>query len=168
MMKVISKGIVNGVIGDAYGKHGSQFNVNGMPTYSLPFEVLDAPEGTRSFALLLEDKDAFPVSGGFSWVHWVAANITRTRVEENESQTATDFVQGANSWMSLQGGQQSRELSSFYGGMAPPDAPHIYELHVYALDCLLELKNGFFMNEMFRKMEGHVLASDTLKGEYRN
>lgn len=167
-MKVTSSGIVNGVIADKYGKHGQQFNPNGMPNYSLPLEILDAPEGTKSFALFLEDKDACPVSGGFSWVHWVAANITRTSLEENASQTATDFVQGLNSWVSIQGGQQSPELSACYGGMAPPNEPHTYELHVYALDTLLDLDNGFWFHQMFRQMEGHVLAQVTLKGVYRN
>lgn len=168
IMKVISHGITDGIIDDKYGKHGEHFNENGVPTYSLPFEVLGAPEGTKSFAVLLEDKDACPVSGGFSWIHWIAANITRSKVLENESQTATDFVQGVNSWISPQGGNQSKELSAYYGGMAPPNEPHIYELHVYALDCLLELENGFMINEMFRKMDGHILEQYTLKGEYRH
>lgn len=167
-MKVTSSGIVNSVIADKYGKHGQQFNPNGVPSCSLPLEILDAPEGTKSFALFLEDKDACPVSGGFSWVHWVAANITRTSLEENASQTATDFVQGLNSWVSIQGGQQSPELSACYGGMAPPNEPHTYELHVYALDTLLDLDNGFWFHQMFRQMEGHVLAQATLKGVYRH
>ena len=50
--------------------------------------------------------------------------------------------------------------------MAPPDAPHWYELTVYALDCLLPLENGFFMNHMFRRMDGHILAQDTVKALY--
>ena len=167
-MTVTSSGIVNGVIEDKYGKRGTEFNENGIPTYSLPLKIENAPEGTVSYALLLEDKDAFPVSGGFSWVHWTAANITRTELKENESQTAKDFVQGVNSWMSIQGGEQSKELSSFYGGMAPPDAEHTYELHVYALDTMLNLENGFLMNDMYKQMDGHILAEYTLKGTYKN
>lgn len=167
-MKVTSTGIVNGNIHQKYGKHGSEFNENGMPTYSLPLKIENAPEGTVCFCLMLEDKDAYPVSGGFSWIHWTAANITKTEIQENESQTTKDFLQGVNSWTSMQGGQQSKELSSFYGGMAPPDAPHIYELHVYALDTKLDLENGFFMNDMYKKMDGHILAQYTLKGSYDN
>ncbi len=68
----------------------------------------------------------------------------------------------------MQGGNQSKELSACYGGMAPPNEPHTYELHVYALDSLLDLENGFMFHEMFRKMEGHVLAQYTLKGVYRH
>ena len=167
-MKVISHGIVNGIIEDRFGKHGEQHNENGVPSYSLPLEILEAPEGTKSFALFLEDKDACPISGGFSWIHWVAANITRTKLEENDSQANADFVQGLNSWVSIQGGQQHPELSACYGGMAPPNEPHTYELHVYALDSMLDLKNGFWFHEMFRQMEGHILEQSTLKGVYRS
>lgn len=167
-MKVTSTGIINGKIDKKYGKHGEHFNQNGMPTYSLPFTIEEAPIETISYALVLEDKDAFPISGGFSWIHWTAANICRTTIEENESQTAKDFIQGVNSWISQQGGQQSKELSRFYGGMAPPDAPHLYELHVYALDTVLDIENGFLMNELYHKMEGHILETYTLKGYYDN
>lgn len=167
-MKVISKGINNGVIDEKYGKKGSVFSENGVPTYSLPFTIEGAPRNTVSYAIVLEDKDAYPVSGGFAWIHWLAANITKTAVEENASQTTKDFIQGANSWMSMQGGQLSREECSYYGGMCPPDAPHTYELHVYALDTMLDLKNGYYMNEMYKKMDGHILDSYTLKGIYNN
>lgn len=167
-MKVTSNGITKGIIDAKYGKSGTQFNSCGMPTYSLPFKIENAPAGTVSYAVVLEDKDAFPVSGGFSWIHWTVANLTRNEVFENESQTATDFVQGVNSCTSMQGGQQSKELSSFYGGMAPPDAPHLYELHVFALNTTLELEPGFLMNHLYHKMDGHILAQFTLKGTYNN
>lgn len=167
-MKVTSTGLVNGIFDPKYGKHGKDFNENGMPTYSIPFKIEEAPSNTKSYAIVLEDKDAYPVSGGFAWIHWLAANITRDEVMENESLTATDFIQGANSWMSPQGGQQSRELCSFFGGMAPPDQPHLYELHVYALDCMLDVKSGFYFNELHKKMDGHILAQYTLKGLYND
>lgn len=167
-MIVTSTGIVNGMIDPKFGKYGTEFNAHGMPTYSLPFAIEGAPSETVSYALVLEDKDAFPVSGGFSWIHWTAANITRTEILENESQSAIDFVQGVNSWMSQQGGNQSAELSSFYGGMAPPNAPHTYELHVFALDTMLDLETGFYMNDLYKQMDGHILAQYTLKGVYND
>ena len=46
---------------------------NGMPTYSIPFEIHDAPQGTKSFAVILEDKDAITASG-FVWIHWLIAD----------------------------------------------------------------------------------------------
>lgn len=166
-MIVKSSGIINGKIDAKYGKYGTEFNENGMPTYSLPFKIENYPSNTKSFAIVLEDKDAFPVSG-FSWIHWTAANITRSEILENESQTATDFIQGVNSWISIQDDNQKKELSSFYGGMAPPNEPHIYELHVFALDTMLDLDDGFFMNELYKKMDGHILDHHTLKGWYSN
>lgn len=167
-MNVTSKGIVNGIIEDQYGKRRTAFNPNGIPTCSLPLKIEQAPVGTVSYALVLEDKDAYPVTRGFSWIHWLAANLTRDELQENESQTAVDFVQGRNSWTSLQGGEQSVELSSFYGGMTPPDAPHTYEIHVFALDRLLELETGFGLHELYKQMDGHILEQYTLKGVYCN
>ncbi len=167
-MNVTSSGIINGIIQPQYGGRGTQFNENHIPTFSLPFKVENAPEKTVSLAIVLEDKDAYPVTGGFAWIHWLAANITRFEIKDNESQTATDFVQGRNSWTSIQGGEQSIELSSYYGGMTPPDQPHIYELHVYAIDKILDISQGFLLNELYRAMEGHILAQYTLKGIYEN
>jgi Raf kinase inhibitor-like YbhB/YbcL family protein len=167
-MIVTSTGIKNGIIDDKYGKRGSQFNENGVPNYSLPLAISGAPGGTKSFAIVLEDKDSYPVTGGFVWIHWLGANLTRPELLENESISATDFVQGQNSWPSHQGGHQSLELCRFYGGMAPPDAPHLYELHVYALDTMLNLVPGFMLNELYKQMDGHVLEQFTLKGAYSN
>lgn len=155
-MKVTSTGIIDGIIADEYGAKGTQFNENEMPLYSLPLKIEDAPQGTKSFAIVMEDKDAVPVCG-FSWIHWLVANLTRDELLAGESQTATDFIQGVNSWISIQGDNQSIEASSYYGGMAPPNAPHLYETHVYALDTLLDLKPGFYMNELYHAMDGHIL-----------
>lgn len=166
-MKVTSNGIVNGVIKSQYGAHGEHFNENKIPTYSLPIKIENAPKNTISYAIIIEDKDAYPVTKGFSWIHWLAANITRNELLDNESQTATDFIQGANSYMSKLGGNQSRELSSFYGGMQPPDKAHIYEIHVFALDKLLNLENGFLLNELYHEMDGHILCEATLKDSYK-
>lgn len=165
-MIVKCDGLVNGVFLDRYGKHGQQMNEAGVPTCSIPLRIEDAPVNTVSYALVVEDKDAYPISGGFVWIHWLAANITRQELFENESQKANDFIQGVNSWTSIQGGQQSLELSSFYGGMCPPDKAHLYEVHVFALDQELALSNGFLLNELYHEMNGHILAQYTLKGYY--
>ncbi len=166
-MKLTSTGIVNGVIKDQYGMRGENFNANGVPTFSLPFKIDKAPSDTMSFALVLEDKDAYPVTG-FTWIHWLAANITRSEIKENESQTAEDFLQGTNSWISTQGREQEKEVCCYYGGMTPPDRPHVYELHIFALDKMLDLKQGFFLNELYREMDGHILEQATLKGIYES
>jgi len=166
-MKVSSTAVKDGVILDKYGMRGP-VNAHDVPTYSMPIKIEGAPAGTVSYALVLEDKDDFPSNGGFSWIHWTAANITKTELSENESIDAKDFVQGVNSWISPQGGNLSREVCSMYGGPAPSDGAHVYELHVYALDTKLDLENGFNYNVLYRKMEGHILDQYTLKAVYSN
>lgn len=168
-MKVTSAGIVNGVIDDRFGCRGD-VNKCGIPCRSLPLKFEDAPENTMSYALMIEDKDAFPVSGGFAWIHWMAANITGSELQENASREKTDFVQGVNSWISIQGGGHPEKECSGYGGMAPPagHGTHIYEIKVYALDAVLDLKDGFHLNTLYRAMDGHILDEYVLKGEYSN
>lgn len=163
-MIVTSSAIKNGAFEDKYGKRGTEFSPNGMSTYSIPFEIKDAPEGTKSFAIVLEDKDAITASG-FVWIHWLIANLERTSVAENESQTATDYVQGANSWASVLGKFELDEASA-YGGMAPPNCLHRYELIVYALDSKLDLKPGFRFNDLHFAMQGHILAQAVVMGTY--
>ena len=166
-MKVNSLGIVDGVIADRYGKRGD-LDEYGVSTCSLPLSFTDVPNGTKTISVVIEDKDAIPISGGFSWIHWVVANIKSTSIPENASRSNPDFVQGLNSYISVQGGSLPKEACAFYAGMAPPDAPHYYEIHAYALSCELALSDGFYMNEMYHKMFDHILASNTIRGLYAN
>ena len=168
---VVTSAAINskGFLSDKYGYNDkTQLDTKGMPVTSFQFEIKNAPKGTKSYAVFLEDKDAFPVSKGFSWVHWVAANITTIKVAENASKNKPNFVQGMNSWWSSLGGSRDAKEVSCYGGPAPYDGKvHTYEMHVYALDKTLNLKNGFLMNEMFKQMEGHILDEYTLKFKYQ-
>lgn len=163
-MKVTVPGLENGVFPDKYGKRGTQLGKNDMPTFSVPFEISDAPEGTQSFAVVLDDKDAV-TAAGFVWVHWLIADLERTSVAENESLTAKDFVQGANSWASVLGGLTAQEAAC-YGGMAPPNCLHRYDLTVYALDCKLNLPQGFRFNDLHYAVQGHILAQATFTATY--
>jgi Raf kinase inhibitor-like YbhB/YbcL family protein len=165
-MKITSTGIISGIIQDKYGKRGTQFNEANIPTYSLPIKIENSPKKTVSYALILEDKDAVPVCG-FSWIHWLAANITKTEIAENASILKKDFTQGVNSWCGAIS-NITKKLCVGYGGMTPPDAPHVYELHVFALDDKLKLQEGFYMNELYKAMDSHILEQATLKGCYIN
>ena len=79
--------------------------------------------------------------------------------------SAKDYVQGANSWASVLGKFEIEEASC-YGGMAPPNCRHRYELIVYALDTKLNLPRGFRFNDLHFAMQGHVLASASVMGTY--
>lgn len=154
-MKVTSSAIKNGIFDDKYGKRGTDF-INGVPSLSIPFVIHDAPIAAVSFAIVLKDDDAVPVAG-FPWIHWLAANIESSMLKENASRESKGFVQGENSWK-----------INYYGGMAPPNAPHRYDLYVYALNVELPLENGFTYAELKNAMKGHVLEEYVLSGMYDN
>ena len=162
-MKVTSSAVVDGWIQDKYGCKGDNF-VNNMPGLSIPFEIEGAPEGTKSFAVILDDYDAVSAAG-FLWVHWLICDLKKTEVAEGATRTGAGFTEGSNSWFSVLGGL-TREQATGYGGPAPPDREHRYTLKVYALDTVLDLKRGFRLNELYFAMQGHVLAHAKLIGLY--
>lgn len=160
-----SSGIENGYIKDKYGKYGSQ-KLDRMPSLSLPLKWDGAPEKTKSYALVMQDPDAIPVTG-FSWIHWIALiPKTITELEENASLNSEEIIQGVNSWGSLMGGL-SKENASHFGGPTPPDKEHTYSIMLYALDKDIKLQPGFYLNELYKEMEGHILDQVTLKGNYK-
>ncbi|WP_325312953.1 YbhB/YbcL family Raf kinase inhibitor-like protein [Kingella oralis] len=165
-MQVHTSAIENGVFHDRFGKRGSDFSPNGMPSRSIPFSISDAPAGTQSYAVVLDDKDAV-TAAGFVWIHWLIADLTATSVPENDSIAAQGYTQGANSWASVLGELSIAEASA-YGGMVPPNYPHRYDLTVYALDTQLNLPQGFRYNDLHYAMQGHILATASVTGTYSN
>lgn len=149
-MKLTSKSLNGDEFNPNCGKYGNEINI--------AFEIHNAPEKTISYAFLFEDKDAIPVCG-FSFIHWVGWNLCRNEINEGESETAHDFIQGKHS-LSKEGMKEN------YVGMAPPDKDHRYELHVYALDCMLDLSKEHYFNDLYWKMQGHILETATLSGIY--
>ncbi len=152
-MQITSSGIVNSHILDKYGKRGTKMKF-GMPTLSIPFEIHDAPKETKSFAVVFDDPDSLNVSN-VVWIHWLIANLHRTKVEEGESESAFDFVQGKNTWN-----------DNCYGGPCPPDKTHNYRLTVYALNQDLNLTGNFTLEQLEQEMKGKVIASAQLFGLY--
>ena len=154
-MKVFSKGIVNGKILDKYGKRGNKKRF-GMPTLSIPFEIYDAPKDTKSFAVIFDDPDSLNVCN-VVWIHWLIANLHKKVVEEGESESSYDFVQGMNTWN-----------DNCYGGPCPPDKSHKYRLTVYALNSDLDLTGNFTLEHLKKEMEGKILETAELYGIYDN
>lgn len=169
MFRISSKGIVNGVIEDRFGA-GSSEVIQGVPQRSLPYEWEGAPAGTKSYAIVFQDYDNVP-DEGFSWLHWIAADIPAetSRLAENASRTDGALIQGTNSWSIPYGPYDGidQDLTLRYGGPAP-ERKHEYETKIYALDTVLGLRNGFYYNELLRAMEGHILAEAVVKGYYGN
>ena len=153
-----------GYLPDRFAKYSSEL-YKGVPTCSFPFSVSGLPTGTHTLALSFVDFDSIPVCG-FAWIHWIAANIAvpagsaTLSLEADASSVGTfGMVQGKNSSASPLSGETDPLVTCRYNGPQPPDKDHVYTLHVYALDSRLDLAEGFWLNELLRQMEGHVIAS---------
>ncbi|CAJ1193986.1 hypothetical protein CPR19088_GLDEOEPO_02262 [Companilactobacillus paralimentarius] len=157
----ITVSLPNNLLPDKYGKYAAPDDIkNGKPVISFPIKLSDIPADAKTIAFTFTDPDSIPVCG-FEWIHWTAANIPSSQPElpENFSRTATaPIVQGKNSSASplLDG---PKDVATGYNGPYPPDQTHDYVLKVFALDDNLDLENGFWMNELLHKMNGHVLAT---------
>lgn len=153
----------DGMLPDRFGKHApAEYQIDGHAVRSFPIEIEDVPEGALAFV----DFDAVPV-GGFCWIHWLACNFpadTRLIPENASASGEVPCVQGSNSdWSPLAGSHTDPRIVRRYAGPCPPDATHDYTLVVYALDCELDLAEGYFLNEFRRAIRGHVLAKATLE-----
>ena len=114
------------------------------------FTLTGLPAGTVSIALVMDDPDA-PVG---VWDHWVVYDIPPTM--EIPSDAAELGTKGSNSWDRLG-----------YGGPCPPPGnAHRYIVTVYAQDVLTGLEEGASKATLMTAMEGHVIASGVLLGEY--
>jgi Raf kinase inhibitor-like YbhB/YbcL family protein len=84
----------------------------------------DAPKGTKSFALIVDDPDA-PVG---TWVHWVLYDLPADTTELPQGVAAEEtLASGAK-----HGVNDFRRVG--YGGPCPPPGkPHHYHLRLYAL-----------------------------------
>ena len=169
-MKLYSNNIQNGVIAPEFGKYGEQKLPNGKPTRSFHLSWSDVPAKTKSLAIIFSDQDAIPPCG-FEWIHWTVANIEPTMHELPENASCElDLLQGATSWSS---GLLSDEMrlgideDSGFGGCAPPDKDHTYTIEFFALDCVLDLSPGFFKNELWWAMQGHIIDTAKLEAIYR-
>nr|WP_145547078.1 YbhB/YbcL family Raf kinase inhibitor-like protein [Variovorax boronicumulans] len=122
----------------------------------------DAVPGAKSYALVMEDPDARPVT---PFVHWLAWNIPAgtTQLPEGLQEqlrlTAPDGV--------LQG-KGTRGSPGYYGPRPPVmDPPHRYHFQVFALDRMLDLPPGADRDALLAAMRGHVLAKGVLVGTFQ-
>jgi Raf kinase inhibitor-like YbhB/YbcL family protein len=127
------------------------------PDVSPPLAWSGAPQGTQSFALIMDDPDA-PVG---TWVHWVLYDLPGDTKELPEGVPKQE--QHSNG--ARQGRNDFRKIG--YGGPCPPPGkPHRYFFKLYALDKKLDLKAGASKAEAESAMQGHILAQAELIGRY--
>ena len=102
------------------------------------------PTETKTLAIIMDDPDAMKAVGKV-WVHWLTYHSVNdtTKIEGK-----TDFG----------------EIG--YGGPAPPDGRHTYIFKGYALDVVLDLKEGYSKQELEDAMDGHILTQAKLTGTF--
>ena len=161
----INVNLKNGFLDDKYSKYAvGKFVYKNNPVCSFPISFENIPNNAKSLALTFVDYDSIPVCG-FAWIHWTAANIPAdiSELPENASaDSAFGMVQGANSFLSPFVGETDIKVTHRYAGPTPPDKDHNYTLMVYALDCEMNLKDGFYMNELLKKVNGHILDTASI------
>lgn len=117
-----------------------------------------APEGTQSFALIVDDPDS--PSGDFT--HWIIFNIyadTSTLVEA--------FSTAAHLSVLLWQGENDFGKIGYNGPCPPSGQTHHYRFTIYALDTMLELDLGATRAQLLDAMSGHLLAQGELIAVYR-
>lgn len=128
---------------------------------SPPLKWSDVPEGTKSFALIVDDPDApDPDNPKTTWVHWVLYDIPRTVPSLPEGLKRPDLPKGA-----LQGMNDWKKTG--YGGPCPPVGKHRYFFKLYALDVVLPDLGRPTKAALEKAMEGHVLSKADLIGLYQ-
>lgn len=123
---------------------------------SPPLRWENAPDNTKSFALIFDDPDA-PAG---TWVHWVIFNMPADVDSLAENVTPSkELANGAR--------QGINDFHKYgYGGPCPPGEEHRYFFKLYALDKKLNLQSGATKSELINAMEGHIIARAELIGLY--
>ena len=113
------------------------------------------PEGTKSFAILMEDPEG---RGGAGVHHWVAYGIPLS---------VTSFAEGEISKPSDKyvGGKSTQGVGNYSGPCTPPGSPHHYTFVVVATDFdPKELPSGLTREEFLAKMIPPAPAASHAKG----
>src|SRR5574337_959312 len=122
----------NGMIPSEYTCDGSDI--------SPPLVFSEIPKGARSLAIIMDDPDA-PMG---IFTHWIVWNISSNKTQFVKGEK-TSFPQGRTSF-----GSKS------YGGPCPPSGTHRYFFKLYALDLVLNLKEGSLKDDLEKAMAGHI------------
>ncbi len=126
---------------------------------SPPLVWKDAPEGTKSFVLIVYDPDA-PLG---TFIHWVLYNIPGTLnsipegVPRDEPVVEGVGVQGVNDFGYIG-----------YGGPCPPvgHGVHHYVFALHALSVEPKIKPGARADEVLKEIKDYVIGYATLVGLY--
>jgi Raf kinase inhibitor-like YbhB/YbcL family protein len=144
-----------GVIPDKYTQQGSMY-------VSPELNWQGAPQGTRSFALLVHDPDVGLHHSPDDVLHWLIFNIPGT---------ATGLPEGLPKQGNLpDGAVQPKGTGGIQGYMGPgagvTQPYHHYLFELYALDTMLSLGPDSTRDAFLKAIDGHVLGKTVLVGRF--
>lgn len=128
----------------------------GGENISPPYEWRNAPEGTRSFALVVVDEH--PMANG--WVHWAVFALPAETRRLAAGASGSSMPAGAVELRSTFG-------SRGWGGPEPPPGSgrHEYKATLYALDITDPgVATDASAAELLRAIEGRVLGQASVSG----
>ncbi len=121
----------------------------------------NAPPGTQSFALVVDDPDTALQRTTNEVLHWAAFNIPAT---------ATSLPEGVPNEAALPDGTvqplNTGKKNGFMGPGARGNVYHHYTFQLYALDTKLNLGPDATRTQIMAAMDGHVLAKAVLVGRF--
>ena len=142
---------------------------------SPPLRWSNIPQGTREFALILDDPDA-DFGGRGPFVHWVVYKIPGSatglpagipagvRIELAGLEGAIQGIAGMGG-MRRGGAAPPRPV---YRGPGPPPGPaHRYHFKVYALSQPLDATEGLDKPALLKAMEGKIIGEGLLVGTFQ-
>jgi Raf kinase inhibitor-like YbhB/YbcL family protein len=119
----------------------------------------NAPEGTKSFALVMTDPEG---RSGLGVVHWLAYGIAPSVsgfAEGEVSQDSDKYI----------GGKSTQGFGHYSGPCTPPGAPHHYTFVIIATDLdPKELPPGLSLPDFQARLAGHSKGAAGLVGLFRN
>lgn len=119
VMTISSEAFGQGVLLERYTCHGEKINP--------PLDWSGVPQGTKSFALVVDDASA-PIT---PYIYWLVFDISPASTDIQEGALPTGARQALNS-----------AGTASYDAPCPGGHPHSYRFTVYALNTMLNLPEG--------------------------
>lgn len=142
-MNITSSAFENGQeIPEKYTCNGENINP--------PLQISGVPKEAKSLILIVDDPDA---PRGL-WTHWIVFNMD----------PATTLIGENSTPAGLQGNNSSG--SAEYQGPCPPSGIHRYFFRVFALDSMLNQREGANRAEIDNAIKDHIIDQGELMGKF--
>jgi Raf kinase inhibitor-like YbhB/YbcL family protein len=121
----------------------------------------NAPAGTQSFAIVVDDPDTALQHSTSEVLHWAAFNIPASTMSlaegvPNQATLADGTIQPLN----------TGKKNGYMGMGARGNVYHHYTFQLYALDTKLSLGSDATRAQIMVAMDGHVLAKAVIVGRF--